>query len=325
MNSKFEMKTIRCGALWAVAIALLLLAGCTIYDNYDIDLMEDAVAVLESSSSEEPCKDGDKNCEAESSSSEKEKVSSSETKESSSSEKESVRSSSSKGKDTTYVVIVNPSSGNEKSSSSTKAEPTSSENTKPKSSSSEGDDGWVCGDSTLTHNGFEYKTVLVKDKCWTKENMRHAPSAGKTICYDLDDANCEKYGRMYNYDAAEHACPKGWRLPTEEDFNEAIYYATGDYNYDEVGENFKSTSGWSVYNGDDLLGLSVLPSGFCQFDEFDEEPMCGMLTDQALLWTSDEATKNKSHNAWKLFADDNTITKAALDNPDFAVVRCIKK
>ncbi|MBR2198591.1 MAG: hypothetical protein IJ909_09330 [Fibrobacter sp.] len=39
-----------CETLWVVTIALLFLAGCSLYDNYDIDLMNDGNASIDSSS-----------------------------------------------------------------------------------------------------------------------------------------------------------------------------------------------------------------------------------------------------------------------------------
>ena len=39
-----------CETLWVVAIALLFLSGCSLYDNYDIDLMNDGNASIDSSS-----------------------------------------------------------------------------------------------------------------------------------------------------------------------------------------------------------------------------------------------------------------------------------
>ena len=48
------MKNLRkchCEALWTVAISLLFLAGCTFIDDYNIDLIQDATASVQSSSS----------------------------------------------------------------------------------------------------------------------------------------------------------------------------------------------------------------------------------------------------------------------------------
>ena len=36
-----------------------------------------------------------------------------------------------------------------------------------------------------------------------------------SFCYDNDPENCKKYGRLYTWEAAKKACPKGWHLPSD--------------------------------------------------------------------------------------------------------------
>ena len=40
----------------------------------------------------------------------------------------------------------------------------------------------------------------------------------KSWCYDNLDRNCDKYGRLYIYEAALEACPDGWHLPSDEEW-----------------------------------------------------------------------------------------------------------
>ncbi|MEL7118753.1 MAG: TIR domain-containing protein [Bacteroidota bacterium] len=55
---------------------------------------------------------------------------------------------------------------------------------------------------TDTHDEQVYKTVELMGKgCWF---------------YNGDPKNGEKYGRLYTWDAAKRACPRGWRLPSKE-------------------------------------------------------------------------------------------------------------
>ena len=66
-----------------------------------------------------------------------------------------------------------------------------------------------------------YKWVELKDgKKWMAENLNFLSS--NSYCFNNEDKNCDKYGRLYTYDAALKACPKGWRLPGEKDWNELI-------------------------------------------------------------------------------------------------------
>ena len=41
-----------------------------------------------------------------------------------------------------------------------------------------------------------------------------------SYCYDDNPENCEKYGRLYDLPVAVKACPKGWRLPTLDEWSD---------------------------------------------------------------------------------------------------------
>ncbi|MCC6538207.1 MAG: hypothetical protein IT162_11680 [Bryobacterales bacterium] len=54
---------------------------------------------------------------------------------------------------------------------------------------------------------------------WTTSNVDVAMD--RSYCYDNDPANCRKYGRLYEWDAAGRACAAlgdRWRLPTKEEW-----------------------------------------------------------------------------------------------------------
>ena len=46
-----NLRICRCEVLWIVAIFVLFLSGCTFYDDYNIDLMQDATAMVSNNSS----------------------------------------------------------------------------------------------------------------------------------------------------------------------------------------------------------------------------------------------------------------------------------
>jgi len=62
-----------------------------------------------------------------------------------------------------------------------------------------------------------YNTVAIGDQLWFKENLRFETPTESYI-YDDDPANLQTLGRLYTADAAEIACPQGWRLPSDDDF-----------------------------------------------------------------------------------------------------------
>lgn len=178
---------------------------------------------------------------------------------------------------------------------------------------------WVCGDSTVSRGGVEYKTVLINEQCWTKENMKYVPSTGTTMCYDNLESNCETYGRLYDYEAAALACPSGFRLPTQEEIIAMQEYSGADM-YD-AGKHLKTTTGWTGENGDDFLGFSALPGGRC-----DEEQTCRNIGATGYWWTSTEKVKNSNHYTLFLTGDtDSFSASTTMDNDQYISVRCVKK
>ena len=111
------------------------------------------------------------------------------------------------------------------------------------------------GSFTDTRDGQNqtYYTVEIGELTWMAQNLNYTTS--DSWCYDNDPSNCEKYGRLYTWDAAMSACPSGWRLPTRDDWRDLVE-AAGDV----AGTKLKSKS--PDWDGTDAFGFSALPAGF---------------------------------------------------------------
>ncbi|MDR2578805.1 MAG: fibrobacter succinogenes major paralogous domain-containing protein [Chitinispirillales bacterium] len=99
-----------------------------------------------------------------------------------------------------------------------------------------------------------YRTVRVGNLTWMAQNLNFQTS--NSWCYDNDESNCQKYGRLYDWNTALTACPAGWRLPTNDDWDNLVQAAGGD---DVAGTKLKSAS--PAWNGTDDFGFSALPGG----------------------------------------------------------------
>jgi uncharacterized protein (TIGR02145 family) len=109
-----------------------------------------------------------------------------------------------------------------------------------------------------------FKTVKIGNQVWMAENLN--VKTANSWCYDNDESNCKKYGRLYTWDAARSACPAGWHLPTRGEWKELALYAGGDR---VAGKKLKAKSGWRKNgNGTDDFGFSALPGG--QWDSGDD-------------------------------------------------------
>jgi len=72
---------------------------------------------------------------------------------------------------------------------------------------------------TDPRDGRRYPTVPVKGLRWMMRNLSF--DAGPGCCLpEGDPGKGAMYGRLYTWEAARAACPPGWRLPTDEEWQE---------------------------------------------------------------------------------------------------------
>ena len=122
------------------------------------------------------------------------------------------------------------SGGKGKSSSSSLKLSSSSEGTSSSSSEDEG------SSSSSVSSG--YKTVKIGNQIWMAENLNINVSGSK--CYDGKSANCNKYGRLYDWETAKSVCPSGWHLPSYEEWETLI---------ETAGTKLKSANGFAALPG----------------------------------------------------------------------------
>jgi len=111
---------------------------------------------------------------------------------------------------------------------------------------------------TDARDGKKYKTVVIGKQTWMAENLNYNANSSK--CYDNKPANCDKYGRLYNWETAMKACPKGWHLPSKVEWDVLTATVGGEIT---EGKYLKATSGWNENgNGEDKFGFAALPGGY---------------------------------------------------------------
>jgi uncharacterized protein (TIGR02145 family) len=115
---------------------------------------------------------------------------------------------------------------------------------------------------TDPRDGKIYKTIKIGEQVWMAENLNF--ECDGSVCYDNDPKNAEKYGRLYNWETAKKACPPGWHLPSNWEWDELVDFAGGEY---AAGKRLKAKSGWDDSegisgNGTDKYGFSALSGGY---------------------------------------------------------------
>jgi uncharacterized protein (TIGR02145 family) len=167
---------------------------------------------------------------------------------------------------------------------------------------------------TDSRNGQTYRTVKMGGKVWMADNLNY--KTDNSWCYDNDESNCNKYGRLYDWNTAMDACPSGWRLSTRRDWDSLIASSGGN----TAGSMLKSVIGWeNDGNGSDDYGFSAMPVGiFVQDEGFHHIGKVG------IWWTASESGNavsfyRRMHTGNK-FVDENR------GNKNFGLsVRCVQE
>ncbi|MDR1829169.1 MAG: fibrobacter succinogenes major paralogous domain-containing protein [Candidatus Fibromonas sp.] len=126
--------------------------------------------------------------------------------------------------------------------------------------------------NAITYANKTYQTVKIGTQTWLAENLNY--EAEDSVCYENNPAYCAKYGRLYDWETALKVCPKGWHLPTNEEWDRLFRFVDGDkgtespYESKTAGKHLKAVNGgWRKYNktydgnGTDDYGFSALPGG----------------------------------------------------------------
>ncbi|MDR2594120.1 MAG: hypothetical protein LBC87_05050 [Fibromonadaceae bacterium] len=159
-------------------------------------------------------------------------------------------------------------------------------------------------------DGKIYKYAKIGDQVWMAENLNFAVPYGReastltdnevgSVCYKNDEANCDKYGRLYYWTTAMNLpveckskycknqmtkpvhkgiCPAGWHIPSGDEVTKLINFVGGDKYAAGTKLIDKSIGGTDDYGFSALIGghTCIVDDGFCNIDE------------QGWLWSTDE-------------------------------------
>jgi uncharacterized protein (TIGR02145 family) len=168
-----------------------------------------------------------------------------------------------------------------------------------------------------------YKVIRIGEQVWMAENLNYDASGSK--CYDNNQANCDKYGRLYDWKTANTACPSGWHLPSDEEWDMLYRFADGTngttnpYESSIAGKHLKAASGWNNNgNGIDTHGFAALPGG-----NSDSKGTFNGIDDYGYWWSASESSANNANRRSLLKNDDIGYWRSGPKSWSFSV-RCLQ-
>jgi len=189
-----------------------------------------------------------------------------------------------------------------------------------------------------------YKKVKIGTQTWMAQNLNYQGYGNiKSKCYDNSETNCDKYGRLYDWEtamslsrcnnrscasdiSAKHKgiCPDGWHIPSIVEWNTLIDFLGGSSA--TAGPRLRSVYGWEAYpSGVDEYEFSALPGGrymgssYCTF--------CGGKTNG--YWWSASEDEDEGKYAQILFMynamyNESVTSLGSWEKSDMISVRCVE-
>ena len=174
-----------------------------------------------------------------------------------------------------------------------------------------------------------YRTIVISNHVWTAQNMNYEivseeSDSETNWCYYNDPEFCQKFGRLYTWEAAQEVCPEGWHLPTNEEWFELLgehacdleTYQDSIILFNCTGKELKAIETWGKTNKDPY-GFSVVAAGIHYTDGFHS------YKEFALFWT---ATKFNDASIYAArFSESDGAALGPLSKNEYGLsVRCVK-
>ena len=194
------------------------------------------------------------------------------------------------------------------------------------------------GNFTDSRDTKHYKTVVIGKQKWMAENLSYLPAVSSynsksntrsvyyVYGYNGTDVNAARltdnylvYGALYNWPAAQTACPAGWHIPSDDEWDVLIGYIghaskagislkSADSIYWEKSKELKTNSS----------GFSALPGG--SVDHINNWDNLGI---KASFWGSD--SRNATNMNTKSLSDYTSWVTGTYSNISAGLsIRCLK-
>ena len=218
---------------------------------------------------------------------------------------------------------------------------------------------FTCGSTLIDIDGNEYATMLLGSQCWMKQNLRttHFADGTEIPVGGLNnhsgprryapDNNLNKYGYLYNWDAAMHGsatssanpsgvqgvCPAGWHLPSDAEWTQLTSFVASnsanvcDNNPTYIAKSLVSTEDWGAWGSCSSIttnntGFSVLPAGTWHVNGASGHTGQGYFGGHSIFRT---ATGYEGNYVWtrEFYTEYPYVDRTAIDKTNGLSVRCV--
>lgn len=137
------------------------------------------------------------------------------------------------------------------------------------------------------HGGLVSFDRMLDGKQWMTQNLN--VNTAQSYCYDDDERNCRRYGRLYAWESAKRGCQSlgnGWRLPTNDEWRRMAKHYGGVRDDSQDG----GKAAFQALVSGDRSGFNVLFGG-----GRDPDGRYARLAAHGFYWT---ASESDSAHAW---------------------------
>ena len=183
----------------------------------------------------------------------------------------------------------------------------------------------AAGSYTDTRDGQTYGWVRYGRQDWMTDNYRYDAGSESTVYLDTEDyeknprstKHLALYGRLYTLKGAQAACPEGWRLPTDEDWQQLeqqLGMSPSDTRQREwrgrIAHNMLTMKG-------DTCALNLLLGGYYTAHTIMSMPGWRHMGEMAYYWTvtKDTGKEGEFYFFRKLFYGRNEVCRESTE-PD---------
>lgn len=209
---------------------------------------------------------------------------------------------------------------------------------------------FIYGSFTDYRDGYTYKTIKIGNQTWLAENLRYLPSInsgyyvygynGNDISEAKRTQNYNSFGVLYDMNSAIEACPKGWHIPSDDEWNDLelqLGLLDNDeeriVKVDDIYYHFKGHHGSTMINKslwkDGILKQISIKDGTFNAVPAGWRTYHGYMEDASILsrwWTGtrDMSEKRNFYYYRALYYKDDGVQRDSCHNSCCLSLRCIK-